>query len=113
MPIEPVSTGKLPVGTQPVVEQKPRVAELFHGRREEEKKPDVKFLQQVLELAQEHLQARNIGLKFSVHEKTGRIKVTVLDKETGETVREIPPQQVLDLMGKIDEMMGILFDHRV
>ncbi len=38
--------------------------------------------------------------------------VTVLDKETGEMVREVPSQQVLVLMGKIDEMMGIPFDYK-
>jgi uncharacterized FlaG/YvyC family protein len=38
--------------------------------------------------------------------------VTVLDKETGEMICEIPPQQVLELMSTIDEMMDILFDHR-
>ena len=58
----------------------------------EEKKPDAKFLQDVLGLAQEHFHIRNIGLEFSVHEQTGRIKVTVLDKETGEMIREVPPQ---------------------
>jgi len=37
--------------------------------------------------------------------------MTVVDKETGEMIREVPPQQVLDLMAKIEELMGILFDH--
>ena len=37
--------------------------------------------------------------------------VTVLDKETGDMVRQVPSQQVFNLMGRIDEMMGILFDY--
>jgi len=36
--------------------------------------------------------------------------VTVFDKKTGKVIREIPPQQVLDLMRKIEGMIGLLFD---
>ena len=38
--------------------------------------------------------------------------MTVVDKEAGEMIREVPPQQVLDLMAKIEELMGILFDQK-
>ena len=55
---------------------------------------------------------RSTELRFSVHEETERIRVTVFDKETGEMIREVPQQDVLDLMVKIDEMMGILFNEK-
>ena len=113
MLVESVSAQRLQVDAKTAVKPKPKAAEPEPStRKKEEKKPDVKLLQEVFEIAQEHFQVRNIGLKFSVHEQTGRVKVTVLDKETGEMIREIPPQQILNLMAKIDEMMGILFDHR-
>ena len=110
MLIQPVAAQRLQVGPQAVVEAKPKAAEPSPEKKEPER-PDHKLLQHVLEVAQEHFNIRGIGLEFMVHEPTGRIKVTVLDKETGEIIREVPPQQVLDLMAKIDEMMGILFDH--
>ncbi len=111
MLIESVSAQAVQMAVQHVVEAKPKAAEPSPGKKEG-KKPDVKLLQEVLEVAQENFHLRNIGLKFAVHGGTGRIKVTVLDKETGEMIREVPPQEVLDLVAKIDEMMGILFDHR-
>jgi flagellar protein FlaG len=111
MLVESVSAQRPQVGPPAVVEAKPQDAEPSPGKKEEEK-PDVKLLQQVLDVAQEHFQVRDIGLQFTVHEQTGRVKVTVLDKETGETIREVPPQQILDLMAKIDEMMGILYDQK-
>ena len=110
MLVESVSAQRLQVGTQAVVEAKPKGAEPS-PRKKEEKKPDVELLQEVLEVVQEHFQVRDIGLEFAVHEGTGRVKVTVLDKETGEMIREVPPQQILNLMAKIEEMMGILYDH--
>ncbi|MBW1717581.1 MAG: flagellar protein FlaG [Deltaproteobacteria bacterium] len=108
MLIQPVAAERLQAGTQPIVQVKPKAEQPSPEKKEE--KPDVKLLQEVLEVVQEHFNILGIGLEFAVHEPTGRIKVTVLDKETGEMIREVPPQQVLDLMAKIDEMMGILFD---
>ena len=55
----------------------------------------------------------NTGLRFSIHEPTGRTVVRVINKDNGETVREIPNEKILDLAAKLDEMMGIMFDTTV
>ena len=55
----------------------------------------------------------NIGLQFSVHDSTGRTMVKVVNKDTEETIREIPPEKMLDIAAKLDEMIGILFDKTV
>lgn len=97
---------------EPAVEQRQRTAEEGHLRPQgKEGKANIELLRDVLEVAEEHFHVKDIGLKFNIHEATGRVKVTVTDKETGDLVREIPPEQVLDLMAKIEEMMGVLFDH--
>ena len=80
--------------------------------QESKGKQDVQLLRDVLGATQNHLDVSGVGLSFSVHEATGVIKVAVTDKETGDLIREIPPEQVLNLMAKIDEMMGILFDEK-
>lgn len=87
-------------------------AEVSQESREKQKKQDVKILRDVVEVVQNHFHVSGVSLSFSVHEATGRIKVDVTDKETGDLIREIPPEQVLNLMAKIDEMMGILYDER-
>ncbi len=51
--------------------------------------------------------------EFSIHEKTKEIMVKVIDRESGEVIREIPPEQVLDLVAKLWELAGILVDERV
>ncbi|NVL89818.1 MAG: flagellar protein FlaG [Desulfobacterales bacterium] len=114
MLIDSVSAGKLQVESQSADKPKPKAAEpeKTSSGNKEERKPDAELLQQMLNVAQEHFHIRNIGLEFSVHKETNRIKVTVFDKDTGEMVREIPPQEVLNLVAKIDEMMGILFDKK-
>ena len=109
---EPVTTTK-PTELGPAVELQPK-EEMF------QKKPDAvvrtsedaQLLQDVLEVVKQHFHISNVGLNFSVHGDTGRIKVSVTDKETGEMIREIPSEQVLNLMAKLDEMMGIILDEK-
>jgi len=55
----------------------------------------------------------NVGLDFSVHKKTGETIVKVVDRDTGKLIRQIPPQEMLDLADKLEDMMGILFDKKV
>jgi uncharacterized FlaG/YvyC family protein len=97
---------------QPAVKTEPPQEAPDRRPQESKEKEHVELLRDVLEATQNHLDISGVGLNFSVHEATGLIKVEVTDKETGDLIREIPPEQVLNLMAKIDEMMGILFDEK-
>lgn len=50
--------------------------------------------------------------QFSYHEKTKRIAIKVLDQDTGEVIREIPPEKTLDMIAKSLELAGILVDEK-
>lgn len=51
--------------------------------------------------------------EFSYHEATKRVSIKVIDKDTDEVVREIPPEETLDMLSKMWEISGILVDeHR-
>lgn len=52
------------------------------------------------------------SLDFSVHKSTKQIMVKVLNSETGEIIREIPPERTLDFLAKVWEKAGILVDER-
>jgi flagellar protein FlaG len=58
------------------------------------------------------LQGPTTTLEMSVHEKTHQILVKVLNKDTGELIREIPPEKTLDLVAKMMEIAGILVDEK-
>ncbi len=107
--------------TKPTVDSVPDIGSVLkkqatqeqESRQDQENgKQDVEFLKDVLEVAQNHLNVSGVNLAFSVHKATGIVQVDVTDKETGDIIREIPSEQVLNLMAKIDEMMGIIFDER-
>lgn len=50
------------------------------------------------------------NLKFSVDDRTHRVKVKIVDSKTGEVLNEIPPKRILDLLGSFNNMTGLLLD---
>lgn len=65
-----------------------------------------------IERAVKAMQGANTQLEFSVHDKTKRIMVKVMNSETGQVLREIPQEKTLDFVAKLWEMAGILIDER-
>lgn len=54
----------------------------------------------------------NNQFKFELHERTNRIMVKLINKDTDEIVREIPSEKMLDVVGSIWDLVGILVDER-
>lgn len=50
--------------------------------------------------------------EFSIHEGTEAVMVKVINTETDEIIREIPPEEILDMVAKMWELAGILVDKR-
>ncbi|WP_090116247.1 flagellar protein FlaG [Cohnella sp. OV330] len=59
------------------------------------------------------LQGPNTSLEMSMHKETKTVVIKVMNKETGELIREIPPEKTLDLVAKFMEINGILIDEKV
>lgn len=51
--------------------------------------------------------------KFGIHEKTNRIVIKLVDRETQEVIKEIPPEKTLELLAKRMELAGVLVDERM
>lgn len=50
--------------------------------------------------------------EFSYHEATKRVSIKVLDDDTGDVIREIPPEKSLEMVEKMWELAGILVDEK-
>lgn len=59
------------------------------------------------------LEGPHTVFEVSVHEQTNSIMVKVLDRDSGQLIREIPPEKTLDLVAKMMEIAGILIDERI
>lgn len=53
------------------------------------------------------------NLKFELHDKLEKYYVTVVDSETSEIIKEIPPKKLLDMYAAMAEFMGILVDKKI
>lgn len=49
---------------------------------------------------------------FGIHEKTNRLTIKIVDKETKEVIKELPPEKTLDMIAKAWELAGLLVDER-
>ncbi len=71
-----------------------------------------KIVYQAIERANEAILVANRRFEYTIHEKTKEIMVKVIDAETNEVIREIPPEKILDLVATIWEMMGLIIDEK-
>lgn len=49
---------------------------------------------------------------FGFHDKTNRVMIKIVDKDTKEVIREYPPEETLDMIAKVWELAGILVDEK-
>lgn len=49
---------------------------------------------------------------FGIHEATNRVTIKIIDKDTREVIKELPPEKTLDMIAKVWEMAGILVDEK-
>lgn len=49
---------------------------------------------------------------FGIHEKTNRVTIKIVDKNTDEVIKEYPPEETLDMIAKVWEIAGILVDEK-
>jgi flagellar protein FlaG len=102
----PVISFQVPVHGSNLPQQEPS------GQAPEESKTiNSEAVNQKLQQIQNELQSMNIGVSFSTYgTKNNEVSVIVTDKDTGEVIREIPPEDLQDLYTKLGELVGIIFN---
>lgn len=64
--------------------------------------------EQGLERVRSYLEQRNLQLRFEVDRETGALVMALRDARTGELVRQIPPEERLRFMQRIDQYLDQL-----
>jgi flagellar protein FlaG len=67
-----------------------------------------KELEATLEKFRQAADLSSSSLSFSIDHDTGKTVVRVTDQATGQLIRQIPSQEMIDLAKSIDQMRGIL-----
>lgn len=53
------------------------------------------------------------SIRYEYHEKLDRYYVTVVDKDTEETIKEVPPKKLLDVYASMAELAGLIVDKKI
>lgn len=70
-------------------------------------------LSKAVEVANNAFKEVNIGFRYSVDKKTNREVVTVVNTETGEAIRQFPPEEIINMLSRMYDMLGILIDKKM
>ena len=70
-------------------------------------------LEEVAQKLQEFMGSINTSLRFSVDEEAGRDVIKVIDKDSGDLVRQFPSEEVLDVIKSLSKATGSLLDEQV
>lgn len=81
-----------------------------HGNGQKEVSEDQ--LRDAINKANNQMKPHRTRFEFAYHEETRRVSIKVMDKETSEVIREIPPEKALEMLEKLWEIAGFLVDEK-
>jgi len=66
-----------------------------------------------VEAANERLSSRGTSISMAIDKATDTVIVQIKDQQSGDTVRQIPSQQALQISRNIERLTGIMIDQKV
>jgi len=118
-------TKDVAVSSQPkqeLVVDVPKVSKVENSLKQimqEEQKANVKDglpkekVQKAIDALNEFMTLQNHNSKFVMHEGLERYFVQVVDSETEEVIREIPPRKLLDAFYTMQKFVGMIVDEKI
>ena len=79
-------------------------------RNEGGKQPNNEQIKKAVETMSKKMS--NSEAVFGIHEGTNRVTIKIIDKDSKEVIRELPPEKTLDMIAKVWELAGIMVDER-
>jgi len=82
-------------------------------RVQEQRKVSSEEIQKIIEEIKKKLDYLNKYLKIEIDKELEIPVVKIIERDTNKVIRQIPPEYLLELMKRIDQMLGILLSERV
>jgi flagellar protein FlaG len=70
-------------------------------------------MEQIVEKLNAFVQLTQRDVSFGVDEQSGRDVISVFESDTQELIRQIPSEEALALLKRMDKAIGLLFSERV
>ncbi len=87
-------------------------SEKDYGNGQNPNSPTDQQFKNAVNMANNKMKTCRTRCEFSYHEETKRISIKVLNSETHEVIKEIPPEETLDMIQKMWDLAGILIDEK-
>ena len=71
-----------------------------------------KQIKDAISSANKKLRFAGTRCEFTYYDDINRVAIKVIDKGTDEVIREIPPEETLELIEKLWEFAGLLYDEK-
>lgn len=115
-PIQPVASTEASVQVEKAPDLKTSIVNEVNKKEEgsandsKQNQPSNEQIRQAVEKLNKSLP--NSEAVFGIHEKTNRVTIKIIDKESKKVIKELPPEKTLDMIAKVWEMAGILVDEK-
>ncbi len=86
-------------------------AETGYGEGGSQRKPSERTIKQAVSDLNRKINHNTVA-EFGYHEPTNRVTIKIVDKDTKEVIKEVPPEKTLEMIAKVWEIAGILVDER-
>jgi len=70
-------------------------------------------IEQVVEKLNAFIQLTQRDVSFGIDDQSGRDVISVFEAETQELIRQIPSEEALELLKRMDKAIGLLFSEKV
>lgn len=106
--------------TQELQQQVAEQAQVAKVKKEEIKKVEEsrdkeQLKQEITELAaklNDEIAPLSNDIRFGFSDEIGQMMVNIIDVNTGEVVRQFPTEEAIEIMTKMKELIGMLFDKK-
>lgn len=96
-----------PVQTTDALKQASQASSEFDQKRDEKQNEQIRKA-----VSEINKKANGTEAIFGIHDKTNRVTIKIVDKETKKVIREYPPEETLDMIAKVWELAGLMVDEK-
>lgn len=111
-PIRPVIPSVSTTSSSDVVDRKPNEIPKPVEQPVEDPKKSEENLNEAVDKLNKTANVFDRALKFQIHDETHRTVVSVVDTANDKVIRQYPSEEVLDMVAKMENYLGMIFDKK-
>jgi len=69
-------------------------------------------MEKTIDSLQEYAGWGNFNINFAMDDQSGSLVISIIDRDSGEVLRQIPPDEILTLRSHLRELLSEVFDKR-